>query len=98
MTEIMADGASLEAVSVIDSATGCPELPIVVGSGHAKAVVWTGSGARHRSMHVIALQAGATTIALNHPSDCVYYVLEGAGSIRDLTSGLTHSLAEGAMV
>jgi hypothetical protein len=55
--------ASLEPVSVIDSAAGCPALPIVVGGGHAQAVVWPGSGARHRSMHVIALERGATTVA-----------------------------------
>jgi mannose-6-phosphate isomerase-like protein (cupin superfamily) len=90
--------ASLEPVSVIDSAAGCPALPIVVGGGHAQAVVWPGSGARHRSMHVIALERGATTVALQHPSDCVYYVLEGTGSIRDLTSGASSALGEGAMI
>jgi mannose-6-phosphate isomerase-like protein (cupin superfamily) len=95
---IVVDGASLEKVRVIDGATGCPELPIVIGSGHAKAIVWPGSGAHHRSMHVISLETGATTIALRHPSDCVYYVLNGAGSIRDLASGVSNSLGEGAMV
>jgi mannose-6-phosphate isomerase-like protein (cupin superfamily) len=90
--------ASLERVTVIDSTAGCPELPIVVGDGHAEAVVWPGSGALHRSMHLIALQIGATTITLRHPSDCVYYVLEGTGSIRDLASGVCSALDEGAMI
>jgi mannose-6-phosphate isomerase-like protein (cupin superfamily) len=92
------DSAALEQVRVIDSATGCPDLPIVIGAGHAKAVVWPGSGAHHRSIHVISLQTGATTTALRHPSDCVYYVLSGAGSICDLASGESKPLGEGAMV
>jgi hypothetical protein len=92
------ESGSLGVVQVIDSATGCPDLPIVVGNGGAKAVVWPGSGAQHRSMHVISLETGATTVELRHPSDCVYYVLNGAGSILDLASGISNPLAEGAMV
>jgi mannose-6-phosphate isomerase-like protein (cupin superfamily) len=92
------DDPALERVRVIDSVSGCPELPIVVGAGRATAVVWPGSGAKHRSMHVIALDAGAATIELCHTSDCVYYVLNGAGSIRDVVSGDQNSLGEGAMV
>jgi hypothetical protein len=37
--------ASFRTVRVIDSAANCPELPIVVGAGHAKTAVRLGSGA-----------------------------------------------------
>ncbi len=89
---------SSETVRVIDSAIGCPDLPIVVGEGYAKAVIWPGGGAQHRSMHLIKMESGSSTIALFHSSDCVYYVLAGSGSIEDIISGEAKSLAEGAMV
>jgi quercetin dioxygenase-like cupin family protein len=87
-----------DTVRVIDSSVDGPELPIVVGPGSAKAVIWPGNGAKHRSMHLIRLQRGASTIDLRHPSDCVYYVLGGAGSIDNVASGETTALAEGAML
>ncbi len=85
-------------VRVIDSATECPDLPIVDGAGYAKAVVWPGRGVQQRSMHVIKMEAGSRTIELLHPSDCVYYVLAGSGSIEDVTSGEIKPLGEGAMI
>jgi hypothetical protein len=89
---------SNKTVQVIDSAIDCPDLPIVVGAGYAKAVIWPGGGAQHRSMHLIKMESGSSTIALVHPSDCVYYVLAGSGSIEDITAGEAKSLGEGAMV
>ena len=85
-------------IQVIDSAFGCPDLPIFFGAGYAKAVIWPGGGAQHRSMHLIKMESGSSTIALFHPSDCVYYVVAGSGSIEDVTSGEAKSLGEGAMV
>lgn len=87
-----------EVVRVIDSTGDCPRLPIVVGEGRASAVIWPGNGAKHRSMHIISLQSGASTIPLKHPSDCVYYVLRGSGGIEDVATGETAPLSEGAMV
>src|SRR3954453_24155601 len=92
------DDIALETVRVIDSVAGCPDLPIVVGAGHCRAVVLPVDGAVHRSMHLLLLEPDATTVALSHPSDCVYYVVSGAGSIVDLTSGGSTPLGEGAMV
>ncbi len=92
------EGNTNKTVRVIDSAIDCPELPILVGAGHAKAVIWPGSGAEHRSMHLIKMENGCSTIPLVHPSDCVYYVLEGSGFIEDVTSGEEKPLEEGAMV
>jgi mannose-6-phosphate isomerase-like protein (cupin superfamily) len=85
-------------VRVIDSATGCPDIPIVVGGGNAKAVIWPGNGARFRTFQILSLAPGARTVALRHASDSVYYVVEGTGSIANLDSGEAAPLGEGAMV
>jgi mannose-6-phosphate isomerase-like protein (cupin superfamily) len=72
-------------------------LPIVEGTrGEARAVVWPGMGARHRSMHYVALPGGAATVALRHPSEAVYYVIRGHGTIIDLDTGASHPLRPGA--
>jgi len=85
-------------VQVIDTQAQGLELPIVQGKGAARAVLWPGNGARFRSFHVISLGRGACTVDLSHPSDCVYYVIDGAGAILDLNTGERTPLAEGAMV
>lgn len=87
-----------ETVRVIDSAHPCPNLPIVEGSGNARAVLWPGNGAIYRTFHVIDLDAGARTIELKHPSDAVYYIASGSGSVVDVAAGTSESLIEGAMV
>jgi len=85
-------------VRVIDSAGECPELPIVVGPGSAKAVIWPGNGAKWRSFNIVDLECGSRTVDLQHPSDCVYYVDRGAGIISDLSNGETVVLEEGTML
>jgi quercetin dioxygenase-like cupin family protein len=85
------------AVRVLD-AEGGPELPIVEGPGTARAIVWPGIGAEHRSMHRITLGEGAATVELRHPGEAVYYVVDGAGEAVDPTSGEGHRLEPGSMV
>lgn len=83
---------------VVDSAMGCPEIPIIIGPGNARVVIWPGNDAQFRTLQILTLGGGARTIALNHGSDAVYYVMSGAGSITDLRSSEVLPLAEGAMV
>jgi mannose-6-phosphate isomerase-like protein (cupin superfamily) len=83
---------------VVDSATGCPEIPIIIGPGNARVVMWPGNNAQFRSFQIITLERGARTIRLHHGSDAVYYVMSGAGSIVDLASSEVFPLGEGAMV
>ena len=85
-------------VQVIDSSVGCPNLPVVDGKGSAKAVLWPGNGARHRTVHVIDLVPGDRTIDFKHFSDAVYYVASGEGEIIDISSGDRFMLVEGSMV
>jgi mannose-6-phosphate isomerase-like protein (cupin superfamily) len=85
-------------VRVIDSAVGCPEIPIVEGEGNAKLVLSRHNGASFRSFQLVSLAGGARTIELGHSSDCAYYVIEGEGAIIDATSLARFDLSEGHMV
>jgi quercetin dioxygenase-like cupin family protein len=67
-----------ERVQVLSTATGEP-VPLLAGAGEARAVVGPHMGARHRTMCVVVLEPGVATIQLNHPSEAVWYVVDGAG-------------------
>jgi quercetin dioxygenase-like cupin family protein len=75
-----------------------PSLAIVEGDGSAHAVIWPGMGANLRSIHRIELAPGARTIELRHPSEAVYYVIEGSGDALDADAGERQPLRPGAMV
>jgi mannose-6-phosphate isomerase-like protein (cupin superfamily) len=83
-------------IRILDASTG-PELPIVEGGGVARAIVWPGMGAQLRSLHRIWLEPGAATVTLTHPSDAVYYVIEGLGTAHDQSAGTSHDVREGSM-
>ena len=85
-------------VRVLDTAGDLPEIPILEGDGNAKVVMWPGNGASFRSFNLISMKDGTSTIPLTHPSDCVWYVMEGGGAIVDLANGETVPLAEGTML
>ncbi|MGH2376201.1 MAG: cupin domain-containing protein [bacterium] len=73
-------------------------LPLTEGGGEARAVVWPGVGARHRSMHYITLPAGGRTVPHRHrTSEAVYYVIDGEGAVEDLDSGSSHSVHAGSV-
>lgn len=90
--------AGPETMRVLDSGEGCKELPIIEGKGYARVVVWPGNGAKFRSLHLLSLEDGASTVPLRHGSDCVYYVVAGEGSIMDAATENVQPLAEGGMV
>jgi quercetin dioxygenase-like cupin family protein len=90
--------SEVKAVRILDAGASCPELPIVDGDGIARAVVWPGVGAELRSMHRIRLAAGARTVALRHPMEAVYYVINGSGTALDPDAATGQPLIEGSMV
>jgi quercetin dioxygenase-like cupin family protein len=75
-----------------------PDVLVLDGAGSAHAVVWPGMGAELRSMHRISMPAGARTLALRHPGEAVYYVIEGGGEAVDRDAGTRESLIEGSMI
>ncbi|UMY18626.1 hypothetical protein MMB17_04655 [Methylobacterium organophilum] len=89
---------TVETVRVIDSAVDCPEIPIVVGAGNAKVVMWPENGAIYRTFHLISLHASDKTIPLSHKGDSVYYVVSGSGVVRSPSDDFSAELVEGSMV
>lgn len=87
----------LDRVTIFRDDESCPELPIVERGGSARAVIWPGIGAVLRSMHRISLQPGGRTVELDHPSEAVYYLIEGSAAALDLSAGVQHSLVMGSM-
>jgi quercetin dioxygenase-like cupin family protein len=74
-----------------------PALDMVEGEGRAHAVIWPGMGAQLRSIHRIELGAGARTITMQHPSEAVYYVVDGSGEALDVGDGQAEPLRPGSM-
>jgi quercetin dioxygenase-like cupin family protein len=87
----------MDEVQVFDLSRG-PSLPIVEGEGSAHAVIWPGMGAQLRSIHRIELAEGARTVQLSHPSEAVYYVIDGSGDAVDVDAGEHQRLRPGSMV
>jgi quercetin dioxygenase-like cupin family protein len=73
-------------------------LPIIKGDGSARAVVWPGTGAEMRSIHLIQLAPSSETVRLVHPGESVYYVLDGSGTVAGEGPAPATALAPGAMV
>jgi mannose-6-phosphate isomerase-like protein (cupin superfamily) len=97
-TQVAMTSSPSSRVRVIDSAIGCPEIPIVEGEGNARVVLSPHNGSTFRSFQLVSLKRNARTIGLKHASNCVYYVIEGAGAIVDAIAGARLDLAEGGMV
>src|SRR5258708_24154121 len=75
-----------------------PLLPIVKGDGSARAVIWPGTGAAMRSIHLIQLAPSSETVLLVHHTESVYYVLDGTGTVAGDGPSPATALAPGAMV
>lgn len=84
-------------IAILSAADG-PELPLVDGTGSARAVVWPGTGARHRAMHLIELAPSSATVVQEHPGEAVYCVLRGAGSVHDGDRDAIEEIVTGAML
>jgi quercetin dioxygenase-like cupin family protein len=85
-----------DAVRIL-SVSDAPPLDLVEGEGSARAVVWSGTGARLRAMHLIVLEPGAATIAQRHDGEAVYAILEGSGTVVDASDGSEQALEPGSM-
>jgi quercetin dioxygenase-like cupin family protein len=77
--------------------SGGESVDIVDGAGEARVLVGPHMGARHRTMCVAVLEPGSATAELSHPSEAVWYVVEGEGeAVRE--DGRPLALETGAMV
>lgn len=73
-----------------------PCLPLVRGTGSCREVVGPRIGATLRSLYRFELGAAAATIALKHPGEAVYYVIEGTVQVSSSTTADT-TVPEGGM-
>jgi quercetin dioxygenase-like cupin family protein len=80
------------------SVDGSPELPLIDGAGSARAVVWSGTGARLRAMHLIDLEPGAATVPQTHEGEAVYAILDGDGAVHDDAERTAQPVETGSMV
>ena len=87
-----------ETARVLDSGESCPRLPLVEGEGDARAVAWPGVGSKLRSMTLIELAGGGSTIPLRHEMEAVYYIISGTGSVNDPDLGESQAIIEGSVV
>lgn len=85
-------------VQVVRGSDPGPGLPVVEAGGSAHAVVWPGSGAQQRSMHLINLGPGGCTVDLCHESECVYHLSTGSGTMLDLDTEERHDAITGSML
>ncbi len=49
-------------------------------------------------MNLISLDPGGQTIELSHPSESVYHVTEGDGTMEDHAAGTRHDVITGSML
>jgi len=49
-------------------------------------------------MNLISLEPGGRTIELRHPSESVYHVTEGDGTMEDHAAGTGHEVVTGSML
>jgi quercetin dioxygenase-like cupin family protein len=94
----MANGAVEAVVQVLPLRGAGPSLPVLAGDGSARAVIWPGTGAAARSIHLIQLAPSSGTVRLQHPGESVYYVLDGSGTVAGDGPAGTTALVPGSMV
>ena len=94
----MSNGSSVTGVQVLPLRGTGPLLPIVEGDGSARAVIWPGTGATMRSVHLIQLTPSSGTVRLEHRAESVYYVLSGSGTVVGDGPSAVTQLTPGSMV
>jgi mannose-6-phosphate isomerase-like protein (cupin superfamily) len=94
----MSNGSDGAGVQVLPLRGTGPLLPIVEGDGSARAVIWPGTGATQRSVHLIQLASSSGTIRLEHRGESVYYIRDGSGTVAGDDPSEATSLTPGSMV
>jgi quercetin dioxygenase-like cupin family protein len=94
----MTNRAGEAGVQVLPLRGAGPSLPVLAGDGSARAVIWPGTGAAARSVHLIQLAPSSETVRLEHPAESVYYVLDGSGTVAGDGPAAATPLVPGSMV
>jgi quercetin dioxygenase-like cupin family protein len=84
-------------IRVVAESGKLASMPIIDSDGTAQALVWPGMGAHLRSMHRVSLSHGGRTVALRHPMEAVYYVIDGEVAVDDIEAGTGQRVGPGGM-
>jgi quercetin dioxygenase-like cupin family protein len=72
-------------------------LPVIAKD--ARLIVWPGSGSRTANMNYVDMQSGERNVPHAHPeSEDSIFILDGEGSIEDITHGLKLDIKAGQVV
>src|SRR5260370_34925708 len=93
----MSNGSGGTGVQLLPLRGSGPLLSIVEGDGSARAVIWPGTGATKRSVHLIQLTPSSRTDRLKHRAEGVYYVLSGSGTVLGDGPSAVPQLTPGSM-
>ena len=76
-----------------------PDLRMPMIASDARLVVWPGVGCWDANMNYVVMQPGEENVPHTHPvSEDTIFVLEGRGSVRDLTNELTLTFEPGQVI
>jgi quercetin dioxygenase-like cupin family protein len=76
-----------------------PALMLPPISSDARMIAWPGMGAWNATMNYVRMQPGEENTAHTHQSsEDTIVILEGRGSVDDLTNGITHEFAAGDVI
>ena len=76
-----------------------PALMLPLISNDARMIVWPGIGAWTATMNYVRMEAGeANTVHSHSTSEDTIVILEGAGSVEDLTNGRTLEFSAGDVI
>ena len=76
-----------------------PDLMLPMVSSDARLVVWPGVGAWDATMNYVVLEPGEENVPHSHPvSEDTIYILEGRGTVRDLTNDVEFEFEAGQAI
>jgi mannose-6-phosphate isomerase-like protein (cupin superfamily) len=76
-----------------------PDLLMPMIARDARLVVWLGSGSRTANMNYVDMQPGERNVPHSHPvSEDTIFILDGEGTVEDLTNGLSLAARAGQVV
>jgi len=76
-----------------------PDVLMPMIAKDARLIVWAGSGSRTANMNYVNMAPGEKNVPHAHPrSEDTIFILEGKGTIDDLTNGLTFDVAKGQVI
>ena len=79
------------------STEGGVQLPLI--SRDARLIVWPGTGAETANMNYVVLEPGeANDVHSHRESEDTIVVLEGAGSVHDVTNDVVHEVRGGQVI